>query len=452
MKRLQPVIWMKGTFLSPQYLQMQDRFIESSLQFHLDALSFAGYGFRTLQINQEALAAGYLAISEASGMFADGLLFDIPDADQPPSPKPLMKDAFDQDQKSCDIYLAIPHYREKGLNVSMARTQADTRYLSEVAMLRDENTGLSEKPVQVARKNFKILVEGESLQHSSSLRVCRVKKTPAGTFEIDHSFSPPLLDFRANPRIEGICRQLVEILAAKSAQLAGSRRQKNLSLAEFGTADIANFWLLYTINSIFPQLQHLFETRHGHPESLFSAMLNLAGSLTTFSKDIHPRDLPRYDHEELGDCFHRLDETIRYLLETVVPSNFISLPLKLTQTSIYGTPLEDDKYFANTKMFFAINCEAPEDKVISSVPYLVKVCSANHIEHLVQSALPGLPLTHVPRPPSAIPVKVNYQYFSISQSGVCWEAITRSRSLAAYCPGDFPNPQMELLILLPEAR
>ena len=51
------------------------------------------------------------------------------------------------------------------------------------------------------------------------------------------------------------------------------------------------------------------------------------------------------------------------------------------------------------------------------MPYLLKVCSANHIEHLVRRALPGVPLTHAPRPPTAIPVKVNYQYFSLSQSG-----------------------------------
>ena len=40
MKRLQPVIWMKGTLLSPQYLQTQDRFLENSLKFQLDGLSF----------------------------------------------------------------------------------------------------------------------------------------------------------------------------------------------------------------------------------------------------------------------------------------------------------------------------------------------------------------------------------------------------------------------------
>jgi len=451
MKRLQPVIWMKGTFLSPQYLQTQDRFIESSLQFQLQALSYAGYGVHKLVVNQEALSAGYVAISEASGILPDGLLFDIPDADQAPPPKPLA-DAFEQDQRTCDVYLAIPHYREKGLNVSLARNQADTRYLSEIAMLRDENTGLAEKPIQVARKNFRVLVEGESQKNYSVIRICRVVKSPAGTYELDNNVVPPLLDFSCSGRINGIARRLVEILASKSSQLSGMRRQKNLSLAEFGTADIASFWLLYTINSHFPLFNHLFETHHGHPERLFSLMLSLAGSLTTFSKDLHPRDLPKYEHDDLGGCFTKLDEMIRFLLETVVPSNFISLPLKLTQTSIYATPLQDDKYLQNTKMYLAVQCEADEAKVIQGVPYLVKVCSANHIEHLVQRALPGLTLTHVPRPPSAIPVKVNYQYFSLNQSGACWEAIQRARNLAAYVPGDFPNPNLELLILLPEAR
>ena len=45
MKRLQPVIWMKGTFLSPQHLQAQDRFIESSLEFRMESLTGNPWGF-----------------------------------------------------------------------------------------------------------------------------------------------------------------------------------------------------------------------------------------------------------------------------------------------------------------------------------------------------------------------------------------------------------------------
>ncbi len=450
MRRLQPVIWMKGTFLNPQYLQTQDRYLENSLQFHLESLSYAPWGFRELRVDHEALAAGYFSLAEASGIFPDGLLFDIPNSDPAPAPKPLA-DLLEPDQKSMEVYLAVPHYRDRGLNVTLPGNDADTRYLTEVAMVRDENTGKTEKPVQVARKNFRFLVEGESRQNCSSLHVARLNKTDAGLFELDPGFVPPLLNFSSSDYLVAVARRLVEILAAKSSQLAGTRRQKNLSLAEFGTSDIANFWLLYTINNHFPLFQHLFETRRGHPVSLYESMLSLAGALTTFSLKIHPRDLPTYDHDNLEACFSDLDEKVRTLLETVVPSNFISLPLKLVQPHIYGTSLTDEKYFKNTKMYVAVAGDLSEADLISKAPFLIKVCSADHIEHLVRQALPGVPMIHTPKPPSAIPVKLDSQYFSLSQSGVAWEAITRARNLAAYVPGDFPNPQLELVILLPEA-
>jgi type VI secretion system protein ImpJ len=336
------------------------------------------------------------------------------------------------------------------LNVSVARQNADTRYLAEVALVRDENSGLSEKPIQIAQKNFRLLVEGESRQGVTALRIARVNRTPAGNLHLDQRFVPPLLDISASDYLVSICRRLVEILSAKSSLLAGLRRQKNQSLADFTASDIANFWLLYTVNTHFPLFRHIFETCKGHPEQLFAVMLSIAGALTTFSLKVHPRDLPTYDHEDLQTCFTDLDEKLRFLLETVVPSNFVSLPLKLVQTYIYATAISDDKYLRNTRMYLAINAEMNEGDLIGKTPTLIKVCSATHIEHLVRQALPGMPLTHVPRPPSSIPIKLNYQYFSLNQSGVAWDAVVRARNLAAYVPGDIPNPEMELVILLPQ--
>jgi type VI secretion system protein ImpJ len=90
-----------------------------------------------------------------------------------------------------------------------------------------------------------------------------------------------------------------------------------------------------------------------------------------------------------------------------------------------------------------------EADLLNKAPQLIKVCSATHIEHLVRQALPGITLTHTPRPPASIPVKLKYHYFSLNQSGAAWEAVQRARNLAAYVPGDFPAPQLELVILLP---
>jgi type VI secretion system protein ImpJ len=448
-RQLEPVIWTRGTFLNPQYLQIQDRFLESSLQFNLHALHFRPWGFQRLRIDQEALSSGLFSISEASGILPDGLLFDIPRCDAAPPPRPLAPH-FDSDQNRADVYLAIPHYREGGFNVASQHRGSDARYRAEVELMRDENTGQSEKPVLVARKNFRLLIEGESREGNSALRIASVEKNQAGLFQLDPHLIPPLVEFRANDYLMSIARRLLEILSSRSSSLSGLRRQKNQTLADFTAADIPNFWLLYTINTALPIFRHLFETTGGHPEDLYSTMLSLAGALTAFSQKIHPRDFPNYDHDNLSVCFTDLDEKLRLLLETVVPSNFVSLPLKYVQPSIYATSIDRDDYLVNTRMYLAMQADAAQAELITKAPQLVKIASASTIDHLVQQALPGVPLTYVANPPSVIPHKLNYQYFSLTAGGAPWESISRSRNLAAYVPADFRNPQLELIILLPQ--
>jgi type VI secretion system protein ImpJ len=103
-------------------------------------------------------------------------------------------------------------------------------------------------------------------------------------------------------------------------------------------------------------------------------------------------------------------------------------------------------------MYLAISAETSQAEIVAKTPNFVKICSASHIEHLVRQALPGVPLAYVSQPPGAIPVKLNYQYFALSQSGPAWESIQRARNFAAYVPGDLPNPQSELIIVLPQAN
>jgi type VI secretion system protein ImpJ len=447
MRQLQPVIWAKGTFLNPQHLQAQDRFLESTLQFGVEALHYCPWGFRELSFNEEALADGNLAISRASGMFPDGLAFDIPDSDAAPPAKPF-RSFFDADQQSLDLYLAIPNLHERGLNVSTGKRGADARYLAELVAVRDENTGTTEKSIQMARKNFRILTGAESREGSTTLRIARVKRSAGGMFQFDPRMVPPLLDLAANEHLTLIIRRLAEILAAKSSILAGNRRQRSQGRADFTASDIANFWLLYTVNSHFPLLRHIYETKKGHPEGAFCVLNSLAGALTTFSLKIQPRDLPLYNHDELAVCFDDLDEKLRLLLETV-ESNFVSLPLKLVQPFIYATTIDDDKYLVGTRMYLAIASENDGAELIKKVN-LIKVASATQIDQLVRQALPGILLSHMPKPPAAIPVKLNYQYFSLNQSGAAWEGIGKARSLATYVPADIKNPQIELVILLPQ--
>jgi type VI secretion system protein ImpJ len=450
MRHLQPVLWTKGVLLTPQHLQAQDRFLEDLLRFQLSSLTFAPWGFHRLIVDREVLAGGAVGLATAAGIFPDGLLFDMPEADPLPPPKPL-EAHWPPDQPSLDVYLAIPEYRYGGVNVAEPRQDRDARYVSEVLMRRDENTGLAERPVLVGQKNFRLLVEGESLSGVTAMPVARVLRAASGELTLDPRFVPPVIDIRASEFLMAVARRLVEILSAKSTLFAGKRRQRNQTLAEFGISDVASFWLLYTVNTHLPLIRHLMETRGGHPAELFAGMLELAGALTTFSTDLHPRDLPGYDHTDLSRCFGELDEKVRYLLETVVPANYASLPLKPVAPAVYAVAIDQDRYLSAAEWFLAVNAEMRQDELARRIPQLVKVSSSDRVGQLIKQALPGLELQHVASPPSAVPVKLGYLYFRLARSGPDWEGVARGRNLAAYVPSDFPNPQLELVIVLPTA-
>jgi type VI secretion system protein ImpJ len=451
MRQLQPVIWSKGTFLSPQHLQAQERFVEDTVRFYMESIGTQGWGFSSLQLDARALAAGTLSLAAASGVFPDALLFDIPTSDPAPQARALEK-CFPVGADTCTFYLAIPEYRQGAMNVSIGRGRVSTRFVTHLQMTRDENIGTGrEKPVQVAHKNLQLIAQGENMEGSVLLPFARIFKTEAGTYVADPEFVPPMLTVHASDVIVSSLRSLIELLVTRSTQLAGGRRAKNQSLADFTASDVANFWLLYTINTRLPVLRHMLQTANVAPQALFDEMSDLAGSLTSFSPRIDPRDLPQYNHEQPGPCFRSLDELIRVMLETVVPSNFVALALKQIRDTTYATAIDKDSYLENTRFYLAVSADMRDPDIIDRTPKLMKVSSAAQIENLIRHALPGLRLAYVAQPPRAIPVKLRHHYFAVEQNGQFWEQVRLGRSFAVYVPADFLNPQMELIILLPNA-
>ncbi|AXC13365.1 ImpJ/VasE [Acidisarcina polymorpha] len=446
MRQLQPVVWSKGVFLSPQHLQAQDHFFEDSLRFTMESLSFCHWGFSSLKIESSSIGEGRLEIAEVTGLFPDGLAFDTPGADPAPGSRAL-DECFKDGCDACIFYLAIPQVRPGGINVALRNVGLSTRFYSELQMLRDENGSSVEKPVSLARKNLRIVAEGESFEGLVLLPLARVVRTETGRYKLDHDFIGPMIDIHASDRLMSILRGLSEVLVSRGTQLAGARRQRNQSLADFSASDVASFWLLYTINTHLPLLNHLMHANHSRPETLFLQMLSLAGALTTFSRALGPLDLPRYEHEKQGPCFLELESQLMKLLDTVIPSRFIALPLRQVRDSVYVTDIDRDEYLSNAHLYLAITSDVPTAELVSRTPALVKACSATHLETLIRQALPGVAMTHVPSPPQEIPVKLRYQYFSLDRNGVAWESIKRARNFGVYVPGEIANPQMELIVL-----
>jgi type VI secretion system protein ImpJ len=115
---------------------------------------------------------------------------------------------------------------------------------------------------------------------------------------------------------------------------------------------------------------------------------------------------------------------------------------------MYEGEATDARCFGRSRWILAIASPIGEVELISRTPQLVKFCSQLFVPELVKRALPGLPLSHIPVPPSAISARVDTQYFMINKGGPCWDHIMQTRKIGVYVPGEIPEPHLELLVIL----
>jgi type VI secretion system protein ImpJ len=456
MKNLSRVVWSEGMYLGPHHFQAQSRYFEDSIRFATAALWFEPWGLVAAQLDPESLKNGTVALVHARGIFPDGMAFHMPESDPLPETRNIT-DLFPPVRDAITLSLAaIPRHPE-GPNTYLPDeasghgngSNGAVRYHAEVQMLFDETTGRDEKPVQIGRKNIALRLDTEPAGEYTALPIARITRDGSGHFIYDPEFIPPCVAISASPRLMSILGRLIEILEEKGKRFQRtSSGGKERSWAEFSTRDIANFWFLHTINSALPGLRHQYLTKRGHPEQLYMDMLRLGGGLCTFAIEAHPQELPLYDHKDLQKSFGELDHKIRSYLETIIPTQYIEIPLVKRAEYFYEGEVTDQRCLDRARWIFAVRAGVSEPEVIAKTPHVVKLCSKQFVPRLVKQALPGLALTHLPVPPATIPVKADFQYFSVSRSGPCWEHIVQSRHIGLYVPGDLPKPSVELMAVL----
>ncbi|HEY1755876.1 MAG TPA: type VI secretion system baseplate subunit TssK [Bryobacteraceae bacterium] len=451
MKRQPRVVWTKGMFLSPQHFQAQDSYFEDLVHSRFGASHFANYGVTQIGIDAEALSNGVFKLTAARGILPDGEAFDMPESDELPPSREVARHWPSSDE-TLDVYLSLPERRLNARNVTLPGQRdssgpADTRYVSETRMMPDGNQGSDEKPVQVGLKSFRLLFGTEFRDGYGSIRLAQLERSPTGTPTLRAAFVPPCLDLAASDYLLNLLRRQVEILLTKSSSLSAPRRERGKAAAAFSASETDKFWLLHTVNSYLPELRHIFKTRRGHPEAAFVAMLRLAGALSTFSLEGGPGDLPDYDHDNLGPCFRALDAHIRDLMEIVIPSKYVSIPLTLTDRFVWSGSVQDDTLFKTGQFYLAVSAKMGVGDLIQKVPIYLKMAAPDDMERVVRNALAGVNLIHSQVVPPAIPMKLDNQYFQINRTGPLWERIVMSRRISVFAPSEIVEPKMEVVVV-----
>lgn len=450
MSKYRKIAWNEGMLLTPHHFQQFDNYHEELLNSRVRSMMQHEYGVLELRVSSEAIANGNFQIATCRAMMPDGLLVNVPDAESVPDMRPI-GGHFAVEADRLGVHLAIPAKRmgEANFAASGSSANANIRYLQEGANVKDETTGTNEQPIAYAKSNLRIIFDDELRDGFTSMKIAELQRTPTGQLKISDEYIPPILKVNASDWLSSMLRQMVEILITKGASLAEQRRQSNASLADFTTSEVAVFWLLHTINSSIPVMSHFFRSPLLHPERLYEEMVTLIGKLMTFSLEMQPKDIVKYDHDDLFFTFSNLSAQLRELLETVIPSRCVQIPLEKTRDTLYVGRIDDERLIKEAGFFLAVRAQMPESKLIEGVPRVVKIASRDVIDSVIGSALPGVVLTHASPPPAPIPTRVGFKYFQLDTIGPYWNGISGSKVISVYVPNDLPDEKIELFAVKP---
>ncbi|VAW79437.1 Uncharacterized protein ImpJ/VasE [hydrothermal vent metagenome] len=438
MSRNNKVVWSEGMFLRPQHFQQHARYMENFIEERTSVLRSFPWGFRELQLDQQLLGLGKIAISRASGVFPDGTPFSIPDDDEPPLAIDVPENTHE-----VQVYLGLPLRRPGTPEVdSSGDPESLARYQPVEYEIRDNSTiGGGEAGVQIGQLRSRLLLEGEHLDEYACLSVARIVEMRVDkSVLIDEHMLPPALSCQASPALSGFMTELHGLLNHRSEALASRMAVSGRG----GAADIADFLLLQAVNRYQPLIAHLSTLAGFHPESFYQLAISMAGELATFtSNEKRAPEFPPYKHDDLQATFAPVFDALRQSLSMVLEQNAVSISMQERKFGIRVATVTDHSLLDHASFVLAVSADIPTEDIRKRFPTQIKIGPVEQIRQLVNVQLPGIRVRPMPVAPRQIPFHTGFVYFELDRSNELWAQLKTSGGFAFHLGGEFPGIQME---------
>jgi type VI secretion system protein ImpJ len=432
------VVWYEGMFLQPQHFQQQDRHVDYILNRKAKLNGDHFWGFDKLELDHELLSVGKIAIREASGIFEDGTVFDIPNVDAPPAP-------FDIGENIANVtlYLAIPEKKTGVADTGVQSEDSPLRYFSvksEVADVIADSKQVSD--MQIGSLATRIISDQRELNGYSYLSITRIAETKSNhKIFMDKAFIPTCSAISVSKSLTNFVTEVHGLLNHRGQMLAERLTDSQAA----GTAEVVDFVLLQMINRYEPLFHHLTQQKTVHPEALYKLLLQLMGEMSTFTNDKRrPIEAPKYDHKQLFVTYKPLIHTLRQALSMVLEQNATSVLLESRDHGSWVGQIHDKKIISTCRFILAAYSDIPGDELRASLPKQIKLAPVEQISTLVKRNLPGVGIAAMPSVPRQIPYHNNFTYFEVNIKHALWQTLEKSGGVAIHVSSPYPGLKLEL--------
>ena len=444
--KFQKVVWYEGMKLDPHHFQQADKYNQYYTNSRIASENPNAWGLRELHIDSAAISGGSFGLVRCSGIMPDGLIFDMPEND--PLPKNRNFDTlFPATSEKLDVFLTIPSETHGGNNCQLDESSLynNSRFVLQSFETLDYNTGTNMRNVGVVKPNFQFRFGDENLEGFSSLKIGELARSSDGKFTMNREYIVSAVSISASDVLLEHTRNILSTLVSKSKEL---RTQASIQKPELSITQVEILMMLHSINTFIPLLNYYYSSKHDHPESLYTLLLNLAGQLSTFTNlGLRNVEYPVYDHKHLTEIFNQMFTEITNMLniQKTVERKDIIIQLRRQADTLFVGQLSPNHVSA--QFFIAVTGDIPEKKIISELPKNIKISAYEEIFAVHQAGIQGLTIEYIARPPAGISLNEKAHYFKVNKEGRFWEKIIAKNNIAFFIASEFKSLQMELVLL-----
>ncbi len=432
------VVWQEGMFLRSQHFQQQDRWLEGLVRQRVAALRPHPWGLTECTINRDLLGSGRLALASGAGIFEDGTPFALPNETDHPAPLDVPENT-----RATLVHLALPIRQPGALEIAADETSAEGRYRARGFEAYDTQSG-SPQPseILVARLKLRYLLDSEDRAGYLCIPLARIAEVSSDrNVTLDESWMPPTLVCAAVPRLAGLITEFAGMLHQRGEALAARLNAPGTR----GVAEVADFMLLQAVNRWQALLRHWADPGTIHPETLYSAFVEMAAELATFTDTTRrPNAYPGYRHEDLQRSFAPVLADLRRSLSAVLETNAVAIPLQKRRHDVYVGSIIDRSVLQASSFVLSVQADVPAETVRRLFPAQAKIGAVEHIRELVNVALPGIAIRPLPVAPRQIPFYAGATYFELDRQSPHWQQMQTSGGFAIHVSGEFPGLRLEL--------
>jgi type VI secretion system protein ImpJ len=456
-----PLHWHQGLFLTPQHLQLEDRYFQSLLTPFHEFVQPDLWGIADTNIEQKALLNHSFNLERGKFLFPDRTYVEWPG--NALIEARAFDDAWVDGGKPFMVFIGLKKWNDNGENVTVLPSlenlsDVTTRFVTTADTEDSPDLHQGGPKAQVKRlhyvlKLFWVNEKTDQLGDYVLMPLAQLERSGEDIILAEH-FIPPSLTISVSEALIKIIKEIRDEIAARANQLEAYKQERGIHTAEFGARDMVYLLALRSLNRYTPMLFHLTESGRIHPWKAYGIIRQLIGELSSFSTNINVMgesedgtyQLPNYNHRNLWQCFSAAQAMVTRLLDDITAGPQYMLEL-LYDGTYYVAELGPSMFEGPNRFYLVIETEEDPPSVLKSLETIAKLSTRETLPLLIARALPGIKLQHLPVPPQELPRRAHSIYFQIDHHGDQWAHVQKNNNIALYWDTAPEDLKVEMMIV-----